>query len=84
MLEIERDELLIIEKHLRDHELWADEVYFNNGVLEIHISWGDWKHEHLRCDYLMEMLNYVCFSETVTEEDGSDCYSALHKYYKRV
>lgn len=72
----------IIEKTLYNEKLYVDYVEYNNGIVDIHISWGDWKHEHLRCDYIMEQLGYTCFSESVTEEDGSDCYSALHRYKK--
>ena len=51
------------------------------------IRWGDWKHDHLYYGYLIEKwaeLNgfqvltrdHVC---EVTEEDGSDCYSGVHR-----
>ena len=59
------------------------------GVLELfaEIRWGDWKHDHLYYGYLIEKwaaLNgfqvltrdHVC---EVTEEDGSDCYSGVHR-----
>ena len=57
------------------------EVYESRNVICIDISWGDWKHDHLRVDHLMEE-NFIfsdCW-EDVTEEDGSDCYSATHRY----
>ncbi len=59
----------------------GDKLYF-----EIH--WGDWKHNHLRVYYLVEQFcqdrGYNVERDViVTEEDGSDAYSAEH-YYKVV
>lgn len=47
----------------------------------LHIPWGDWKHSHARTDYLMSLFGFALLYENVTEEDGSDTYSAYH-YYK--
>lgn len=47
---------------------------------DIEIEWGDWKHDHKFTDDIMEVLGYVLLQEKVTEEDGSDCYSAIHYY----
>ena len=83
-----------ISKKLDKNSLWVDDVKVyedNNKIyIEISISWGDWKHEHLRLDYLIMNILYEynpklvhnCFkvSEEITEEDGSDTYSATHKY----
>ncbi len=50
-------------------------------TVSISISWGDWKHEHLRLDNLMQKhFSVVMIGENVTESDGSDCYSAVHSY----
>jgi len=51
-----------------------------DNVIDINIEWGDWKHDHGYCDYLMEQIGYVKINEVVTEENGSDCYSSLHRY----
>lgn len=72
-----------IWNHLNENKLYADDVYMfseHAGIVEVSISWGDWKHEHLRCDYLMQQIGFKAISENVTEEDGSDCYSATHYY----
>ena len=53
-------------------------------VLKIDISWGDWKHDHLRAKWVVEdvlNINVRRWDETVTEEDGSDCYSATHSLW---
>lgn len=70
-----------IEKHLNTNGLWVD-VYPHSTlpVIEINIDWGDWKHDHLRCDYLMEKLGYTLIGEETTESNGDDCYSAIHTY----
>lgn len=54
---------------------------FENEV-QIEISWGDWKHDHLYCRSIMEKNDYALIEEIETEEDGSDCYSAVHRYKK--
>ena len=57
------------------------EIEFVNDCVFIEIE-GDWKHAHMHADYLMEQLGYVCGYKKVTEEDGSDWYSATHGYVK--
>jgi len=54
--------------------------YATNGKFKLHISWGDWKHDHGRTDYLMSLFGFTLLYETTTEEDGSDTYSAYHCY----
>lgn len=77
-----------IYKYLRANNLFPDEVAVNELMdIEVQIDWGDWKHEHLRCDYLMKQIGFTCTGMMVTEEDGSDTYSARHYYmgmYKEV
>ena len=56
------------------------------STIEITIEWGDWKHEHRRCAYLVdkfseiEDLDIFYLGCDVLEEDGSDCYSGVHKF----
>ena len=46
------------------------------------IEWGDWKHDHARADYLVKHeLGGMEILTEVYEEDGSDCYSAVHHYF---
>lgn len=58
------------------------EVYETyDNLICIEINWGDWKHDHLRVDWLMEeKFAPADYWKSVTEEDGSDCYSACHYY----
>lgn len=81
------EELKNIYSYLESNRLYADDIRHSLEIpciVEVEISWGDWKHEHLRCDYLMKELGYLEIGEELTEEDGSDCYSAIHRYVMGV
>ena len=60
------------------------EVYkhFDLPIMVVDISWGDWKHEHGWCKCLMKYLGYGEIGCKVTEENGSDTYSAEHYFIK--
>lgn len=79
------EELERIEKYLNDHTVYPEYVNygFTDDTIRVQINRGDWKHEHLYCTYLMKELGYADCGEETTEENGSDCYSALHYYKKR-
>lgn len=47
-------------------------------VVFIYIEWGDWKHDHIALNNIMKQNGFNFFGEKVTEEDGSDAYSATH------
>lgn len=65
---------------MRENHLHGD-VWEDFGLLCIEITWGDWKHDHMRLDCLMnDNFNVLATTINVTEEDGSDCYSAVHFY----
>lgn len=69
-----------VEQLLNACELYY-EVYGDNSQFSIEIEWGDWKHDHGFCDHLIEtVFGRKCINEEVTEEDGSDAYSAVHTY----
>lgn len=57
-----------------------EEVFEVEGGICISVSWGDWKHDHLYLNHIMKEIGYSCDDEIVTEEDGSDCYSAEHYF----
>ena len=75
------DEIDKILKIMQLAKLYS-EIWEENDKVFAEIPWGDWKHEHLFCDCLMEALGYKKKYVNVTEEDGSDCYSAIHCYVK--
>ena len=50
-------------------------------VICVEISWGDWKHDHLHARFIATDecgMSYI--NNVVTEEDGSDCYSAIQRF----
>jgi hypothetical protein len=73
----------MIHDFLNDNGVWA-EVYkhFDLPVMIVDISWGDWRHSHLWAKSLMSYLGYGEIGCKVTEEDGSDTYSAEHYFIK--
>jgi hypothetical protein len=72
-----------VETILRDNKVYSYELDFdldNDKVVYIELEWGDWKHDHLCLKWLMEKNGFTQIGENVTEEDGSDCYSAVHTF----
>jgi hypothetical protein len=83
-----RDELqkYIDNEMKRSHVFFVDETF--DGRLCVAINWGDWKHEHLACDWLVTDFfanknKLVNVDVDVTEENGTDAYSAIHYYSLR-
>jgi hypothetical protein len=76
-----------IDKLIQDSRIWAEVgIDPSSNTIEVEITWGDWKHDHLYCDWLIkDYLNersIRCIkSEIITEENGSDSYSSIHCYY---
>lgn len=77
------DRIQEIQAAFKEVRLSVDAIYQieDNEVL-ICISWGDWKHEHLACEQIMKKLGYVQVQEVITEDNGTDCYSAEHTFIK--
>lgn len=72
-----------VEDYLRDNRLYVDVYPYRSDmpVVDVDIHWGDWKHEHLRAKWLLGEIGLKLIGSTVTEENGSDCYSAVHHFY---
>ena len=89
MINMEPKSIERIYKYLNDNKIFPEDVRKTyDDIADVNytvvgISWGDWKHEHQRCKHLMYDLGYICEGSIVTEEDGSDCYSADH-YFVRM
>ena len=47
-----------IQQMLIDHKICGDVSEYDDGTIEITIEWGDWKHDHIYCDMLMEEKGY--------------------------
>jgi hypothetical protein len=78
----------IIESYLSDNHVWVVAVYsdYDKGkdVLEISVEIdGDWKHDHLRADYLMSDYfsdDLVRTGEDMLDESDDDSYESRHIY----
>lgn len=80
-----KDEL---QKHLEGYDFDLESFKVGStadGDLTVDVSWGDWKHGHIRMDRLV--TNFfkdkglsVTVDEDVTEDDDSDTYSSIHTY----
>ena len=72
-----------IDDYLKHNGVYPEDVSSNGEEsIRVEIEWGDWKHDHIWCDNLMSYIGYTCGDSVVTDENGSDCYSAIHYYYK--
>ena len=79
------DEILKIEGYLKEKGIFVETFVYPNdfNMVDVNIEWGDCKHEHMYCDVLMKELGWELESESVYDEDDSDCYCSTHTY-KRV
>lgn len=73
-----------ISSFLNDNGVWAEVYPYSHDmpVLVVNIDWGDWRHSHLWARDLMSYLGYMEIGSQVTQEDGSDTYSAEHYFLK--
>jgi hypothetical protein len=74
--DIEKD----IQRIFKEKDIWYEWGVGLDGTVEIEVCWGDWKHDHLYLDHVMRENGYGLAGEMVTESDGSDAYSSVHRY----
>lgn len=75
--------------YFRENNLYVEAYATGYPIehIEVEIIWGDWEHEHLRCDWLAgeffvaHGLDLISIHTITTEEDGSDTYSAIRQYF---
>lgn len=83
----EEDEVLRVMNYLTSNGFYLDDISEERIVgiplYRISVVWGDWKHDHGWLDSLMEHIGYEAFKEILTEENGSDCYSADHFFVSK-
>ena len=71
-----------INRIFKENNLYYD--YFilsNNEMIGIIIENGDWKHDHLRLNYIMSKNNYIFVKENEIDTSDDDSYSSTH-YFK--
>ena len=82
--EFEKKELQSTVKTLFKEKNMNYDFYITKPyTVHVEVEWGDWKHDHLRLKQIMEQNGFSQTDERLTEEDGSDCYSAEHIYMKK-
>lgn len=74
----------LINTECRESYVTPELVDYGEGYLDYLITWGDWKHDHLRFKWIvdelcMELKIPHVITSRETEENGSDCYSAIHR-----
>ena len=79
-----KEETEMLCRYLMDNGVYAVVYHYANGnpAIVVSIEWGDWRHSHMWGTDLMGYLGYTEIGNQVTEENGSDCYSANHYYIK--
>lgn len=73
-----------VDRKLAEEKRYYEVWYDDNSIL-VEVNWGDWKHDHNWLDsFVKKLLKDEGYDATVsvqeTEEDGSDCYSAIHSF----
>lgn len=80
MSKIEEIENKIREK-LKEAHRWYDIDVINDETIEVEISDGDWKHDHLYVkNVVFEIAEPKRYEEIITEESEDDCYGAIHRF----
>ena len=70
-----------IERLLYDNNICANVWKYDSlPVIQVEIEWGDWKHDHARAKWLIQEEGYKFIKTDVTDDDGSDCFSAIHYF----
>lgn len=70
-----------VEKILARNGIWGEVgIDESENKVSVDIMWGDWKHDHLCCDYVLGKEGFKHITTVTTQEDGSDCYSAIHYF----
>lgn len=84
-----------IEKKLyeafRKNDLYPEGLWVETGSMVNKINYeirGDWKHDHLFSEYVVKEvlseypdIRIIRSTSAVTEEDGSDWYTAIHTFW---
>ena len=70
-----------LQKIFKENEISHDfDIFEKLGTIAVQVNWGDWKHDHGYLDAVMAQNGFKLLGKRTTEEDGSDCYSAIHVY----
>jgi hypothetical protein len=77
-----KDKRKVIGDILKNNNMFYDYSVDSNGIIEITVENGDWKHDHIRLKNLMFQMNYAFFGRLISdEESGDDSFSAVYLYF---
>ena len=75
----ERDKKII--DLFKANNVWYDYGWTADGKLEVNVSDGDWKHDHIFLDHFMTNARYERVEERIYgQPTGGDWYSAVHVF----
>lgn len=68
-------------KFFAEKKMYSVEVFpdFKENRVVLLVD-GDWKHDHLYVDHLMQDMGYTLVSEKSVGSSGDDCYESEHTY----
>lgn len=78
----DRETLIKIEKALDEAQIWYEYVQNSSisvKLIEILVE-GDWKHDHMYADQILNRLGFTKINEELCEDSDSDSYSSIHRY----
>lgn len=71
-----------IDRIFKENNLYYDSyISSTDGMIEITIEDGDWKHDHIRLNYIMRKNHYRLVKEVEIGTSEDDSYSSIH-YFK--
>ena len=73
----EQDVKRIFKENNMTYDWWVNPT---DGSIVVEVMWGDWKHDHRYLQYIMARNHYRVVNRVVTEEDGSDAFSAEYEF----
>lgn len=76
----EKSEEEVVDEYLREKGIHCEDIWKDNEGIHIYLS-GDWKHEHLRCKWLMTEIGYSQLYQK-DEPSDDDYYTSEHVYRK--
>lgn len=77
--ELEKEICTTLEQFNMHYPMWRED----DTTIAVEVTWGDWRHDHLQLDWFMrDNFDLTLVDVKITEEDGSDTYSAIRYYCK--
>ena len=71
-----------IRKIFKEKKMCHEWLIDSNGDVLVNVVWGDWKHDHIYLVNVMKENGYILTSKVITEENGTDAYTAEYLFTK--